>query len=77
MEIQDIEYCFINMEQGVLEVITELRTLYPQAKIQSWGCLGHCHECFRAPFVYINEQLILEAPTTAELIQLVQKTAAE
>ena len=77
VNIQLIEYCFTNMEQGVLEAINELQTLYPQAKIQAWGCLGHCYECFREPFVYVNEQLILAASTPAELIQLVQKTAAE
>ncbi len=77
VEIRVIEYCTTNIEQDVLTAIDELRKLYPQAKIQEWGCLGHCHYCFRHPFVYLNERVIIEAKSASELVMLVQKAAAE
>lgn len=77
MEIQVIEYCTTNIEQDVLTAIEALRQHYPKAKIQEWGCLGHCHHCFRNPFVYLNEKMIVEANSAAELVELVKKTAAE
>ena len=77
MESRLIEYCLTNIEQGVLEAVEELRHLYPKARVQEWGCLGHCHQCFRMPFVYLNELVIVEAPSASELVTLVQKAAAE
>ena len=77
MEIQVIEYCTTNIEQDVLTAIEALRQHYPKAKIQEWGCLGHCHHCFRNPFVYLNEKMIVEANSAAELVELVKKTAVE
>ena len=77
VEIQVIEYCTTNIEQDVLTAIQELRLLYPKAKIQEWGCLGHCHHSFRNPFVFLNEKMIVEARSASELVMLVQKAAAE
>ena len=77
VEIQVIEYCTTNIEQDVLTAIEALRQHYPKAKIQEWGCLGHCHHCFRNPFVYLNEKMIVEANSAAELVELVKKTAVE
>ena len=72
-----IEYCLTNVEQDVQEAIMALRKQYPLAKVQEWGCLGHCHQCFRSPYVYLNERIIVEAKSAAELVEHVKKAAAE
>lgn len=70
-----IEYCITNLEKSTLATIEELKALFPNAKVQEWGCLGHCKHCFRSPYVYINESLVVDAPTPAELVEAVKKIA--
>ncbi len=77
MEIRQIEYCLSNEGQAVNEVVAALRELYPDANVMEWGCLGYCDQCFRKPFVFLNDQVLVEADTASALIERIKKTAAD
>lgn len=71
MSIQKIEYCLGNLENGSRQVFEALQQKHPDLKQQRWGCLGNCSECFKKPFVLIDEKEIIAADSGEELLQKV------
>lgn len=70
--IKKIEYCLGNLDNGSKRVFDMVQNEYPEVKQQRWGCLGNCAECFKRPFVLIDDREFVAAETADELLAKVR-----
>jgi uncharacterized protein YuzB (UPF0349 family) len=71
LSIQKIEYCLGNLDNGSKLVFETIPQQHPELKQQRWGCLGNCSECYKKPFVLIDEKEIIAADSGEELLKKV------
>jgi uncharacterized protein YuzB (UPF0349 family) len=71
------DFCIGNAENGSETVRSYLIEHHPSIKLSKWGCLGNCADCFKRPFVILNDEKIIEGETADELLQQVKKLLEE
>ncbi|GAX88802.1 DUF1450 domain-containing protein [Effusibacillus lacus] len=72
MAIKKLEYCLGNLQNnGTHLVYDKIKEEFPQLTQNRWACLGNCSECYKRPFVLIDEKEILSAETPEELLDQV------
>lgn len=78
MAVKKLEYCYSNLQNnGTNVVVDAIKQEFPEIAQNRWACLGNCSECFKRPFVLIDDREILAAATPEELLeQLRQKIGA-
>lgn len=72
MTVKKLEYCLGNLDNGAKLVFETVRHEFPDIQQQRWGCLGNCAECFKKPFVLIDDRQILAGENPDDLLQKVR-----
>lgn len=72
MTITKLEYCLGNLDNGSKLVFETIRREFPDIPQQRWGCLGNCAECYKKPFVLIDDREIVAGETPDDLLQKVR-----
>lgn len=72
MTVKKLEYCLGNLDNGAKLVFETVHREFPDIQQQRWGCLGNCAECFKKPFVLIDDRQILAGENPDDLLQKVR-----
>lgn len=72
MAVKKLEYCLGNLDNGSKLLFETVRREFPEIQQQRWGCLGNCAECFKKPFVLIDDRQILTGENPDDLLQKVR-----
>lgn len=77
MSAKKVEFCLGNLaENGSQLVFDTLKEQYPQVRLERWGCLANCSECYKKPFVLIDETDLFAADSKEELLEKVLRFLA-
>lgn len=60
-----IEFCAGNAHFGTDKALKPLEE-HPDCELIEYGCLTNCGQCYLAPFVIVNDEIV-EAETAEEL----------
>lgn len=69
-----METCENNRAHHSDDVVRRVSAHHPAIDHREWECLGHCHNCFRKPFVLVDERILLEADCAEDLYELLLYT---
>ena len=64
-----IEFCTSNLHHGTDQIMKKLEQ-NPDYDVLEYGCLGHCGECYAAPYALVNGDFIT-ASTADRLYELI------
>lgn len=77
MKVLKCDFCISNAENGSEELRLFLKEQFPEIQLSRWGCLGNCSDCYKRPFVLLNDEKILEGETVLELKQNLKQLLEE
>jgi uncharacterized protein YuzB (UPF0349 family) len=70
-----IEFCQSNLAAGTERVKEELEK-DDSLDVIEYGCLGHCGECYQAPFALVNGEVVTGS-STKDLLQKIKQHIEE
>ncbi|WP_025028437.1 DUF1450 domain-containing protein [Caldalkalibacillus mannanilyticus] len=70
-----IEFCQSNLSAGTERVKEELEKDL-NLDVISYGCLGHCGECYEYPFALVNGQVVM-GESTKDLLEKIRQEIKE
>lgn len=72
-----VEFCVSNLSSYTQEVMDALENDDQlDVDVLEYGCLGHCGECFLAPFALVDGEFV-QADTAEELLQRIKQKVTE
>lgn len=68
-----LEICIGNSPVGIMSILQIIREEFPSIQVKEWGCLGNCHNCFRKPFVLLNDTTLVQGEDADDLLDQLRR----